>query len=257
MFINTGIFFSFVRLNSCFIFFLILFSFLIQSRSFSSENKDVDVSQNSLIETTGTIDPFLLYPSGINFDVYRKGSLIGTHKVEFQSEDELIKVTSIAVLKVKLLFVTIYKHYFKATELWDNGVLISFVSEENENGKQSNVNAGFEGNNFFSEGRKGLFTSDNWKFPSTHWDRDILRSSIILNAITGQLANVKVLDQGFEKIQTSSGVIDAQKFEYTGQVRNTFVWYDKDNRWVKMEFTTKKGDTITYVCKECGLENQL
>jgi len=257
MFINTGIFFSFLRIPLYFIFFLILFSFLIHSRCFSSENKDMDVLQNDLFSTTSAIDPFLLYPSGIKFDVYRKGSRIGTHKIKFKSEDELLKVTSIAVLKVKLLFVTIYKHYFKSTELWDKGVLISFISEENENGKQSDVKAGFEGNKFFSEGRKGFFTSENWKFPSTHWNREILGSSVVLNAITGQLARVKILDQGFEKIKTTSGIVDAQRFEYTGQLKNTFVWYDKYNRWVKMEFTTKKGDTITYVCKECGLENQL
>ena len=201
------------------------------------------------------VDPFSLYPSGLFFDVYRKGDKIGSHEVEFISQGETLVVTSEFRLRVKLMFVVVYRHFFKSVENWANNNLLSFTSEENENGKKSTVNAGLKSDGFFTEGRKGYFESESWHYPSTHWDMRIINSSTILNAITGKLNKVKIINHGFEQVAVIGGMIEAERYEYTGELRNTNVWYDKANRWVRMVFTTKKGDTITYLCRECGLNN--
>ncbi len=206
-------------------------------------------------DATSEIDPFALYPSGLFFDVYRKGDKIGSHEVKFNSQGDTLVVTSEFRLRVKLMFVVVYRHFFKSVENWTNKNLVSFTSEENENGKKSSVKAGLNSDGFFTEGRKGYFESENWHFPSTHWNMRIINSSTILNAITGKLNRVKIINHGFEEIAVLGGEIEAERFEYTGELRNTNVWYDKTNRWVRMVFTTKKGDTITYLCRECGLGN--
>ncbi|MGB1875897.1 MAG: DUF6134 family protein, partial [Rhodospirillaceae bacterium] len=57
-----------------------------------------------------SIDPLELYPDGLEFDVYRKGSWVGRHKVKFEKDGDLLKVESHFKLKVKVLFVTAYKY---------------------------------------------------------------------------------------------------------------------------------------------------
>mgnify|MGYP001097257526 CR=1 FL=1 len=221
---------------------------------FADEIKETDlILENG--DNSSEFNPSSLYPSGLFFDVYRKGDKIGSHEVQFNSQGNTLVVISEFRLRVKLMFVVVYRHFFKSVENWTNNNLISFKSEENENGKKSSVNAGLKPDGFFTEGRKGYFESESWHYPSTHWDMRIINSTTILNAITGKLNKVKIINHGFEEVAVVGGMINAERYEYTGELRNTNVWYDKTNRWVRMVFTTKKGDTITYLCRECGLDS--
>jgi hypothetical protein len=200
------------------------------------------------------IDPFELYPAGMEFDVYRKGARVGRHKVEFERDGVQLKVTSHFKLKVKLLFITAYKFEFESIGLWKDGVLRSLTSATNDNGSESTVEAYLaEDGTFYSAGRKGTFEGDDWVYPSNHWNVGAVDSSVVLNTINGQLAKVEILGRGIENVETESGIVAAERFEYTGDLRDTTVWYDRDGRWVRMQFTTKQGETLEYVCKECGL----
>ena len=66
----------------------------------------------------------------------------------------------------------------------------------------------------------------------------------------GLMNEVSIQNDGLEKVPTERGIINANKYTYTGQLETT-VWYDKRGRWVKMEFFGKDGSTITYRCKKC------
>ena len=57
-------------------------------------------------------DPMILYPNGIEFDVYRKGKRVGSHTVVFKRERETLKVISTFRLRVKLMFIVGYKYVF-------------------------------------------------------------------------------------------------------------------------------------------------
>jgi len=200
------------------------------------------------------IDPLELYPEGLEFNVYRKGSRVGRHKVEFETEDGELRVRSHFKLKVKVLFVTAYKFEFESLGVWRDGVLQSMTAETNDNGKESSVEAYLaEDGKFYATGRKGSYIADKWVYPSNHWNIGAVDSSVVLNTINGQLAQVEVFGRGIDTVETASGPVDAERFDYTGELEATSVWYDRDGRWVRMVFTTRQGETLEYVCKECGL----
>ena len=200
------------------------------------------------------VDPFQLYPDGLEFDVYRKGSKVGRHTVEFEQKGDQLKVRSHFKLKVKILFITAYKFEFESIAYWRDGVLDSLESATNDNGKESTVEAYLaEDGTFYSTGRKGVFEGDAWVYPSNHWNVGAVDSSVVLNTITGQLAQVEIFSRGVETVETAAGSVAAERFDYTGELRDTTVWYDRDGRWVRMRFTTKQGETLEYVCNECGL----
>jgi hypothetical protein len=225
-------------------------------------------SEASMIENTGLVevpvlkplqrssaDPFVLYPDGLKFDVYRKGARVGRHTVEFTKDGDDLKVKSRLKLKVKVLFVTAYKYEFNAIGVWRDGEFRSVNAEINDNGNESSVEAFVNATGqFYSKGRKGEFVAESWLYPTNHWNVGAVDSDIVLDTLTGQMSNVEILRQGIEPLETrKNGTIDAERFEYTGELKDVIVWYDRDGRWVGMKFTTKKGETLTYVCRECGL----
>ncbi len=205
-----------------------------------------------------TVDPFTLYPDGLEFNVYRKGSRVGRHKVKFKEKDGQLIVENEFKLKVKILFVTAYKFVFDAVGIWEDGKLLSMTGDVNDNGKKIKIDASIKDDGkFYSTGKKGDFVADQWVYPTNHWNVGAVDQSVVLNTLTGDLAQVEVVRHGIETVETSAGPVSAEKFEYTGDLRDTFVWYDSEGRWVQMVFTTKAGETIHHVCKECGLVQRL
>ncbi len=217
-------------------------------------DKPVLVEMTGPVKHSGT-DPFELYPNGLEFDVYRKGSRVGTHEVIFEKEGNSWKVTSKFKLRVKVLFVTAYRFDFESKGVWRDGILQSLVAETNDNGKESSVDAYLaDDGKFYATGRKGPFVTNSWVYPTTHWNVGAVDSDVVLNTLNGQLAKVEVLGQGIESVETQEdGPVEAERFEYTGELRDTVLWYDSAGRWVRMRFTTKEGETLDYVCRECGL----
>ena len=201
-----------------------------------------------------SIDPFTLYPKGLEFDVYRKGSRVGRHKVKFKQKNGQLLVESEFKLKVKVLFVTAYKFVFEATGVWVDGALQSMKGDVNDNGKKIKIDASLgEDGKFYTTGKKGDFVANSWVYPTNHWNVGAVDQSVVLNTLTGNLAQVEVVRHGIETVNTEAGPVAAEKFEYTGDLRDTNVWYDSEGRWVKMVFTTKAGETISHVCRECGI----
>lgn len=207
-------------------------------------------------------DPMELYPNGLEFDAYRKGSRIGKHKVSFERDGDLLVVETEFKLKVKVLFITAYKFLFESTGVWKDGALQTMDVSVDDNGKDTKVDAYLsdEDGSFYVTGRKGDFIANDWVYPTNHWNAGVVESKVVLNTLNGALANVEILRQGIETVETEQGAVEAERIEYTGDLRDTTVWYDSAGRWVKMVFTTKSGETIEYVCRECGLtdsENQI
>jgi len=203
-------------------------------------------------------DPFILYPVGLEFDVLRKGKRVGSHKVSFGRDGDQLVVKSEMKLKVKVFFVTAYKFVFEANGVWQGGALVSIKGNVNDNGKKIEIDAyRNDDGKFFTTGKKGEFVADSWVYPTTHWNIGSVDQSAVLNTLTGNLDKVLVRRHGIETIETLTRSIEAEKFEYTGDLRDTNVWYDREGRWVKMVFTTKSGETIEYVCRECGVIKSL
>ena len=201
-----------------------------------------------------TVDPFSLYPKGLEFDVYRKGSRVGRHKVKFKKDGDQLIVENEFKLKVKVLFVTAYKFVFEATGTWVDGALQSMKGNVNDNGKKVKIDAYVgEDGRFYTTGKRGAFVANSWVYPTNHWNIGAVDQNVVLNTLNGNLAQVEVVRHGIETVETAVGPVAAEKFEYTGDLRDTNVWYDRRGRWVKMVFTTKSGETISHVCRECGL----
>ena len=52
--------------------------------------------------------------------------------------------------------------------------------------------------------------------------------------------NVRIEARGQEYVPTEGGDAKAMRYAYTGELE-TEVWYDQEDRWVKMRFVGKDG----------------
>ena len=182
------------------------------------------------------IDPIALYGGDISFDIYRKNKKVGEHRVSFARNGDDLTVMTKMNIAIDVFIFTAYSFDYDSTEVWRNNQLHAM-----------------EDNLFKIDGPKGSFIGSSWVFPTNHWHRGQANSKTILNTLTGKLTQVEVVNRGIERVDTSQGSVDADHFEYTGQLRDTEVWYDADNRWVKMRFKARDGTDIEYRCRQCGL----
>lgn len=199
------------------------------------------------------VEPATLYGSDLVFDVMRKGAKIGEHLASFEPNGDELTVRTRLNLAIDVLFFTAYTFEYDSTEIWRNGALVAMTANVDDNGKLSKVTARMEDGLFKVDGPEGIDIGTSWVFPTNHWHRGQANSKTILNTITGRLSQVEVVNKGIDRIVTAQGVVDADHFEYTGQLRDTEVWYEPGNRWVKMRFKARDGSWIEYKCRRCGL----
>lgn len=202
-------------------------------------------------DTATASDPLELYGPEVVFDVYRKGNLVGEHRVSFERlTDGRIQATSRFEIAIKVLFITAYRYTYDSIGIWQDNEMLSMSARVNDNGDEVTLEAIRTDTGYDIAGRDGAYTAEAPLFPTTHWNTGILTQSRVLNTLTGNLDEVTITPSGQEMVLTNAGEVEATKFVYTGELDVT-VWYDAEGRWVNMRFPGKDGTEITYTCRSC------
>ena len=188
----------------------------------------------------------LPYGPSLSFVAYRNGEPIGRHTVTFEREGGQLKVTTSIDLAVKFVGFTAYRYTHRAQEIWSGDSLVSLVSQTDDNGTTHNVKATREANDI-AVTRDGTRTALPLQIlPSSHWNIEQVRQTVLLNTQKGTEARVKITPGARELIKTASGTIPATRYSYTGDVVME-QWFDDHGRWVKTSFKASDGSTIEYI----------
>lgn len=225
----------------------------------------------SILLATGvasaTADDFP-YGNTHSFTVYRNGQQIGTHTLAFQNSGQQRTVTTSIDFAVKALGMTVYRYSHRGNEIWNGSTLQSIDTKTDDNGKQFTMRAKQDGNKLAVERKsaavaagaqvndQGLQRNDAaveamspTVMPSTHWNLNQVKQSILLNTQYGTPSKVKITDLGRETIKTASGSVEATKYRYTGDITMD-QWFDNRGRWVKAAFKAFDGSEIEYILQE-------
>lgn len=175
------------------------------------------------------------YGDEITFSIHRKGKEIGKHSVKFADGAQ---VTSETELKIKVLFITAYKFEYSSVEEWNGTGLLAAKTDTYDGGKRSSTE----------------YTMDEGaSFTTNHWNPNVLKQDKVFNTITGKTNAVEITPSDWEMVDTGTGLRRAQRYEYSGDLRDVKSWYDEQNRWVGLEFLARDGSVITYKCESCGI----
>lgn len=188
----------------------------------------------------------LPYGPSLSFVAYRNGEPIGRHTVTFERDGGQLKVTTSIDLAVKFVGFTAYRYTHRAQEIWSGDSLVSLVSQTDDNGTKHNVKATREANDIAVTHDGARTVLPPRILPSSHWNIEQVRQSILLNTQKGTEARVKVTPGARELIKTASGTIPATRYSYAGDVVME-QWFDDHGRWVKTSFKASDGSTIEYI----------
>jgi hypothetical protein len=195
-------------------------------------------------------DPALLYGGDIVFSVWRSGSEIGEHRVQFMRDGAGLIVRSTLDLAVKLLGITVYRYHYQSQETWRDDRLVALASAIDDDGTLSKVETSEAQGKLVVTGTAGTTTVAGPILPSTHWNAQIIGADRMLDTLNGKVDQIKLVPQGMETVPTGAGPRPATHYLYTGDIKAE-VWYDGDGHWLKLRFPGKDGSIIDYVCTRC------
>ncbi|MEQ8747967.1 DUF6134 family protein [Pyruvatibacter sp.] len=191
-----------------------------------------------------------LYGDRMEFGVYRNGSPVGQHYVQFEAADEGLRVTTSTSLAVSALFITVYRFDYESDAVWRDGALMSLTARTNDAGSVIEIDAEANNGVLFVRGPNGTDQTPVGIYPTNHWNAGVIGATQVLDTFTGRIAGVELAPLGVEQVETAHGTIDATRYQYSGAIDNE-VWYDDQGRWVKMQFRGTDGSTIELRCRAC------
>lgn len=201
------------------------------------------------------IDPLKLYGPEIGYDIVRNGVVIGRHNMRFQDNQGRLQVSAQTEIDMSILFIPVYRFRYQATEIWEQGKLASLSVAVDDDGQKSQITTA-------NSDRPTLLTIQTMRpdqqseiaispeiLTTNHWNPAVIKQNKVLNTLTGRLNQVQIIDHGTDRLADLS--MDAHKYEYTGQLKDVFVWYTSSGQWVKLSFKAKDGSQIEYICRKC------
>jgi len=194
--------------------------------------------------------PDSIYGKEMVFSVWRSGSEIGKHTVDFARDGDTLRVESRVELVVRLLGIPVFRYKYAAEERWRRDALFGLAVKINNDGSPIVVDAERAGDKLDVKGTNGSFVLPGAIMPTTHWDMRIVHENEVLNTTNGKPDHVDVVKGKVERIATANGTIDATHYVYTGDLQAE-VWYDAEGHWVKLRFLGKDGTPVEYVCEVC------
>lgn len=139
--------------------------------------------------------PALAVSKRLAFAVYRKGDHIGEHEMTFEGSDAALTVRTVAMMRVKLGPVTVFRYRHEATERRVGAAFASLRTTTNSNGKRESVEAERGGGKVAIVTREGQSTAPGAANPLTHWNSKVFTGPLF-NPQTGKLLKVSVSRSG-------------------------------------------------------------
>ncbi len=189
-----------------------------------------------------------LYGDSLLFDVYRDGEQVGHYLTEFRDNSSGWDVEARMELNIEWLFWT-YRYRYSALENWRQGQLQRVQAQVDRNGDENMI--AFERNGNWLESGNG----DQARLPilaTHHYDVDVINSSQVANTLTGRINTITVTPMGLDSLLIEGKTVQAQRYQYQGDLRQTSVWYDLKGRWVGLRFTDQRGAEMEFRCRRCG-----
>ncbi len=185
-------------------------------------------------------------PADLLFDVYRKGSKIGVHRVTFVPKDGGFQAQTEIDLAVKLAFITVYTYKQTGHDVWQGGVLVGSDVNTNDDGKKTSLTLDKANGRLTGSGANGkldlqlgIMTDLSW------WNRSIVDVHRIVDSQLGEVGTLNIQPGVRERVEIKGVPTDTVRYRMSStKGREGDIWY-ADQRWVKAICTTR-GETLDY-----------
>ncbi|MGH6895620.1 MAG: DUF6134 family protein [Geminicoccaceae bacterium] len=168
---------------------------------------------------------------------------LGEHRMSVRREDGTVVVEHDAELAVEILGLTAFHRRTRFREVWRDDRLVEFDGLIEDDGEPFPVTARAVGDRLIIEGAAGRIAAPADTAPSEPSFESAIRRDRFFDMRTGALLNATVTAAGREPLKVGDGVVDATKYEVTGDL-DQHVWFDASGVWVQWRLW-RQGAAIT------------
>jgi hypothetical protein len=168
---------------------------------------------------------------------------IGWHHMTVRREGDAVVIEHTAELAVEILGLTAFHRRTRFREVWDGDHLVAFDGLVEDDGERFPVRARAEGGSLIIEGSAGRTVAPPGTAPSEPSLERVIRRERFFDSKTGELLEAKVAAAGREPLQVAGGVVDAARYEVSGEL-DQHVWFDASGAFVQWRLW-RQGAAIT------------
>lgn len=182
----------------------------------------------------------------LKFAVFLDDREIGTHDYRFVREESGFRLESEARYQVKFLFITAYRYHHLSREEWQDGCLSRINASTDANGEDFRVQGQLKAEELVLT-VNGDERRESESCPRTYsyWNPDLLDTDRLLNAQTGELAETRLRNEGWQALPWQNGV-EALKYTLISDDAEIILWYDENARWLGLESPLDNGRLLQY-----------
>lgn len=179
-----------------------------------------------------------------HYVVKRNGDPIGTLKIDIKRDGDRLTAISDYSIKVKLLAIVLYRYDKRMAEVYENGRLVSYETDIDDNGTKSRVTVRRDGEGLAITHPKGQLAAPGNLIPSTYWPTSTVKRKQFIDSSDGVLVNVAVSAPVSEDLSIDDRTVKAKRYEMSGDLKRS-LWYDAaTGAWLKMKLTASDDSTI-------------
>jgi len=182
----------------------------------------------------------------MKFAVMRNDSQIGTNTITVVRNGQDTTVQIVTHVEVRIAYITVYRFDQTDTEQWADGRLLAMNATTDDNGTVHRTNANCRDGKVVVDGDGQVRTLTANIIPVSLWNPVLLVQNVALDPQDGAPVPVSVVDRGEENIVLQGHAQHAHHYV----LMTTFpqeLWYDENQRLVKVELKGSDGSTIRYL----------
>jgi hypothetical protein len=179
------------------------------------------------------------------FVIMRNGDQIGKSTIEIDRAGDDVTVSTATDLAVNVLFFTAYRFKQMTTEQWNNGHLVNLNATTDNNGTRHKVAVRSTGDQLLLTANGKTSRLDSDIVPSTLWNPEFLRHSVVLDVQDGKVMHVSVVDNGVDTLDLGGNEVEAHHYTIKARYSQS-VWYDNQGRLVRVRVIGPDGSIILY-----------
>jgi len=181
----------------------------------------------------------------MKFAVMRNDSQIGTNTITVARNGQDTTVQIATHVEVKIAYITVYRFDQTDTEQWSDGHLLTMNATTDDNGTVHRTNANCSDGKVVVDGDGQIRRLAANIIPVSLWNPVLLAQNVALDPQGGAPVPVSVIDRGEENLVLQGHAHHAHHYV----LMTTFpqdLWYDENQRLVKVELKGSDGSTIRY-----------
>ena len=180
----------------------------------------------------------------LRFDIVWSKDRIGSHVVTFEQSGSDLLVRSHIDVEVRLMWMTLFSYSHQSVETWNDGRLVSFESQTDDNGRKETVTGQAREDGFEATGRKGTVLAPPDIMVGTFWNPEIISRTVILDPQKGILRDQVVHGHDRTTLTVSGESRLVDRYRLSSLMEGT-IYYDDNSKWIGASFK-KKGGTVLY-----------